>query len=215
MSATLAYTRPKTVKDLVQELGEIPPDRIRLEPTPGTATLADLETPAGARCELIDGTLVENTMGLLESYFAQWFSHRLFGFLEKKDLGIMTVEQGMFELFPKLVRGPDVAFTSWSRIPNKGILKDSFPAITPEFVLEVLSPNNSRAEMARKREEYFGSGVLVVWEAEPKHRIVTVFTATDLSGQEHRETDTLAPGDFLPGFTVPLKDWFAYLDRLN
>ena len=184
MSATLAYTRPKTVKDLVQELGEIPPDRIRLEPTPGTATLADLETPAGARCELIDGTLVENTMGLLESYFAvEWFSHRLLGFFEKKDLGIMTGEQGMLRTLSQTgsragrrIRDFMVAYSPTKAFRERFLSRHD----TPEFVLEVLSPNNSRAEMARKREEYFGSGVLVVWEAEPKHRIVTVFTATDL-----------------------------------
>ena len=62
-----------TLADLQAHLGGIPMERIRLYPSPGRATKDDVE-PARARknrtCELIDGVLVEKTVGLYESVLA-------------------------------------------------------------------------------------------------------------------------------------------------
>lgn len=55
-----------TLADLLASLGDISPSRIRAVPAPGTATLDDAEKAESryARlCELIDGVLVEKTMG--------------------------------------------------------------------------------------------------------------------------------------------------------
>lgn len=57
--AAHVVTRPWTVADLLQNLGQIPADRVRLQPAPGTATEEDLLQTR--RCELIDGTLVKHT----------------------------------------------------------------------------------------------------------------------------------------------------------
>jgi Uma2 family endonuclease len=207
-----ATARPRSVADLRRDLGNIPLNRIRLEPPPGTATVADLDTPLGRGCELVDGTLVENTVGLEESYFAGWLLHKLWEYTEKRNLGAVTGEQGLYVILPKLARGPDVAFISWSRFPGGAMPKQGYPSVAPDFVVEVLSLGNTRAEMTRKRKEYFQAGVTRVWEVEPRDRVVTVYTSpTD--GREFGEKDTLKPGPFLPGFAVRLKDWFAVLDR--
>jgi Uma2 family endonuclease len=183
-----------------------------MTPLPGTATIADLETEGADRCELIDGTLVEKAMGYCESYFSMELVTLLWAFVKTRNLGIMSGEKGFYELFPQLVRGPDVAFASWSRVPERRVPEDAFPAMAPKFVVEILSPGNTRAEMARKRKEYFDAGVNVVWEVEPRDRVVTVYNSPS-DGKEFGPNDTLAPGDFLPGFAVSLKDWFAVLDR--
>src|SRR5256885_666916 len=64
----------RTVADLVHELGDIPANRILLQPAPGTATEADLlRALDGANkvlCELVNGTLVEKPMGFQESRIA-------------------------------------------------------------------------------------------------------------------------------------------------
>lgn len=56
-------TERRTLADLVARLGDIPLDRIRLQPPPGTASIDDLvqnnDIERNIRCELIDGTLVE------------------------------------------------------------------------------------------------------------------------------------------------------------
>ena len=57
-----------TLADVVASLGGIPLDRIRVSPPIGTATEQDVlevERQTGRPCELIDGTLVEKTMGYM------------------------------------------------------------------------------------------------------------------------------------------------------
>ena len=58
----------RSIAELFHDLGDIPLERIRARPAPGTATLEDaIEAEC---CELIDGVLVEKTMGLRESMLA-------------------------------------------------------------------------------------------------------------------------------------------------
>jgi hypothetical protein len=67
--------RPETVADLLRRLGDIPARRVRLHPTPGTATEHDViaaneSKERTALYELVDGTLVEKGMGYEESEIA-------------------------------------------------------------------------------------------------------------------------------------------------
>ena len=59
-----------TVADLLKRLGNIPANRVRLVPTPGTATERDVLAVLDREkrpCELIEGTLVEKVMGYGEA----------------------------------------------------------------------------------------------------------------------------------------------------
>ena len=80
--------------------------------------------------------------------------------------------------------------------------------IAPDLTVEVLSKGNTRAEMARKRREYFASGTRLVWEVNPRRRTVTVYTSPTASTRL-TETDTLTGGDVLSGFKLPLAELFA------
>jgi hypothetical protein len=82
--------------------------------------------------------------------------------------------------------------------------------LVPDLAVEVLSPSNTEAEMARKRQEYFAAGVRLVWMVDPDARTVTVYTAPDQS-TVLGEVDTLSGDPVLPGFTLPLRDLFAEL----
>ena len=62
-----------TIGDLLKRLGDIPPERVRLHPTPGTATEKDvikILDRENRPCELVEGTLVEKPMGYEESAIA-------------------------------------------------------------------------------------------------------------------------------------------------
>ncbi len=61
--------------------------------------------------------------------------------------------------------------------------------------------------MARKLREYFAAGVKLVWYVYPQTRTVRVYTAPE-QVSELGEDQTLAGGDVLPGFSVPIRDWF-------
>jgi Uma2 family endonuclease len=204
-----------TLADLVERLGGIPLDRIRFHPAPGTATeqdVIDLDAHEDRLCELVDGVLVEKPKGLRESLLACALIEVLGPFIRARNLGVITGEAGMMRLFPGLVRIPDVAFAHWDRLPNRRMPAVSVPAVVPDLVVEVLSPSNTEAEMARKRQEYFGAGVRLVWMVDPDARTVTVYTAPHQS-TTLGEADTLSGDPVLPGFTLPLRDLFAELDR--
>ncbi len=60
----------ETAADLLHRLGGIPASRVRLVPTPGTATEKDViavHDRTNRLCELVDGVLVEKVMGFDES----------------------------------------------------------------------------------------------------------------------------------------------------
>jgi Uma2 family endonuclease len=200
----------RTVGELVRRLGNVPLDRIRLHPTPGTATVADLLGEEG--CELVDGTLVEKPAGMRESMLAGALIEPLRSFVRPRKLGIVTGEQGGMEILLALVRMPDAAFLSWDRLPDRRVPDDAYPAVVPDLVVEVLSPSNSRDEMVRKRQEYFDAGVTLAWMVDPRTRSVDVYTSptrfTPLT-----EADALDGGAVLPGFILPLRALFAELDE--
>jgi hypothetical protein len=62
----------ETFADLHNRLGEVPLDRIRMKPAPGTATEEDLRRARKPTCELVDGVLVEKPMGTRESLLAAY-----------------------------------------------------------------------------------------------------------------------------------------------
>ena len=202
----------RTVADLLRRLGDLPADRVRFDPVPGTATVADLLRPGNEGCELVDGVLVEKPMGLEESFLACWLMTLLNQFVIPRNLGIVTGEAGLMELPGGPVRGPDVAFTSWARMPARRRPAEPIPQLAPNLVVEVLSPSNTVGEMTRKRAEYFRSGVELVWEINPRTRIVRVYPAPDRH-QDLTAADTLSGDPVLPGFAVSLAELFAELDR--
>ena len=111
-----------TVSELLYQLGDIPPERVRLQPTPGTATEADVvavHDQEDRLCELVDGVLVEKTMGYYESYIAATLIRLIGNFVVEHDLGIVAGADGMMRLAPGLVRIPDVSFVSWEKLPGR------------------------------------------------------------------------------------------------
>ncbi len=201
-----------TIGELLRRLGDIPPDRVRFKPAPGTAIIDDLLRPENEGCELVEGTLVEKAVGWQESNLGGWILTLLNNFIIPRNLGKASGEQGLVELPGGPVRGPDVTFVSWDRLAGRRAPVDPIPELAPDLVVEVLSRSNTPGEMTRKRGEYFRAGVRLVWEIDPRARTVRVYTSetayTDLTAAE-----TLDGGAVLPGFTLPLTDLFAELDR--
>lgn len=202
----------KTVKELLQRLGDIPTERVRADPPPGTATEKDViavETNENRLCELVDGTLVEKVMGYPESIPAIALAEALRVFVRPRKLGLVSGADGMVRLFPGMIRIPDVAFVSWDRIPGR---TQPAPDLVPDLAIEVLSAGNTPAEMDRKLRDYFKAGVRLAWLLDLETRTVAVYTSPTLKAVR-RESDMLDGGDVLPGFTLSLRDLFAELDE--
>jgi Uma2 family endonuclease len=210
--ATQAPPRYRTVAELLHRLGDIPPERVRLRPTPGEATERDLLGPDGRLCELVDGILVEKTMGAVESMLTIELAMLLAAFVKQHRLGIVLGPDGMVRLMPGLVRLPDIAFISWERLPGKRAPTTPILNLAPDLAVEVLSKGNTRAEMKRKLCEYFEAGVRVVWLIDPRTRTALVHTSPKASTKLD-EGQALDGGDVLPGFALPLAELFECLDR--
>src|SRR5437762_1257129 len=165
----------RTLADLFQRLGGVPPDRVRFRPFPGTATLQDvidIRRREGKLCELVEGVLLEKAVGYRESQLASFLAGLLNVFVIPKNLGVVTGADGMVELASDLVRIPDVAFVSWSRLPGRRVPAAPIPLLAPNLAVEVLSRSNTAGEMAAKRHDYFAAGVELVWEIDPVARTV-------------------------------------------
>ncbi len=201
-----------TIGQLLRRLGDISADRVRFHPIPGTATIEDLLQEGGEGCELVDGTLVEKPMGQEESFLGMWLGMVINHYVTTHNLGYVTGEQGFYALPGGPVRGPDVAFTSWNRLPDRRRPRDPIPLNSPDLVIEVISVGNTIREMERKRTEYFRGGVRLVWEIDPRARTACVYTATD-AYTDYSATDSIKGEPVLPGFTLSLAQLFAELDR--
>jgi Uma2 family endonuclease len=214
----ISFSRPPngiSLGDLLEGLGGISPYRVRMVPAPGTATEEDviaLEASEDRLYELVDGVLVEKVMGFGESMIAGAILFALRAFIIPRNLGLVSAPDGMVRLSKGLVRGPDVAFVSWARLPGGSAPTAPIPSIVPDLAVEVLSQSNTPREMERKRGEYFRAGVRLVWIVDPDSRTVAVF-----SGPENPRilaaTDILDGGEILPGFLLPVREIFADLDR--
>lgn len=211
----MSIALPTTWEERLHDLGNIPTSRVRTDPTPGTATAEDVTRIRDTErrlFELVDGTLVEKSKGWQESLLAGILLHWLHSYLDSNRLGVATGADGMTRLFGDTVRSPDVAFVAWERMPNGQIPKDPIPDLVPNFVIEVLSPSNTYAEMSRKRRECFHAGVELLWMVDHRARTVTVFNSS-LDATVHSEDEVIDGGRVLPGWQVNIAELFARLDR--
>ncbi len=202
-----------TIADLLRSLGDISPDRIRLSPTPGTATEGDvdiIDRDENRLYELLDGVLVEKVMGFRESLLAVAIAAALKSFVQPRKLGVVSGADGMVRLFPGMVRIPDVAYISRERLPGGQIPTQRVPAIVPDLAVEIISESNTDAEMARKLKDYFRAGVRLVWFVSHETRTARVYTTAESFSALNEDQD-LDGGIVLPGFTMSLRGLFAEL----
>jgi Uma2 family endonuclease len=212
--ATEVYT-VEMMADRLDQLGGISPKRVVMRPAPGQATEEDLlrlMAETDRLYELVDGTLVEKPVGYTEGFLAADIVRLLGRFLDKHDLGDVGGADAPLRLLPGLVRLPDVVFVRWGQYPNRQRPTEPIAGVYPDLAVEVLSKSNTRAEMKRKRKEYFLAGTRLVWEVDPVKRTIDVYMAPDKK-TTLAEGDTLDGGAVLPGLALPVADVFARVPR--
>lgn len=210
--APIAPRAGETLQDLLDQLGDVPPDRVRMHPFPGTASQRDLLNPEnkqpGGVLELVDGVLVEKPVGWTESRLATVLAGEIHAYLKKRNLGVVNCGGDAYlKLSRRLIRVPDLSFVSWDRLPRRQAPKEPCPELIADLVVEVLSRSNTGKEMKRKRGDFFSRGTKRFWIVDPRKSTVTVY---------RNETDhiVLTPSDFvtgeeaLPGFRLSIREWF-------
>jgi Uma2 family endonuclease len=120
------------------------------------------------------------------------------GHVLSNGAGIITTKD------PDTVRGADVAFDSFARLP-RGPLPASYGSEVPELVVEVLSPTDRWSDVLSKVTEYLHAGVVAVVVLDPAARTAQVF-------RDNQAPRTLADSDEL---TLPdiLGDFAAVVGR--
>lgn len=203
-----------TLQDLLDRLGGIAPERVRLHPAPGTATEQHLLDPGQrelrpSRLELIDGTLVEKaSMGWFESTLAGILLGRIRAYLLQQNLGVVAGGGDSYiKVLPERIRVLDVAFVNWDHVPGRRLTREPCPDFVVDLAVEVLSVSNTAAEMKQKRQEFFGKGTRLFWIVDPALQTVTVYHSVD-DGTVLTIDDAVSGEDVLPGFRFSIREWF-------
>lgn len=207
-----APIRTDTFAELHEQLGFVPLDRIGLKPPPGAATEADViryqEGEPKRLFELVDGVLLEKTMGSRESFLAGSIIMAFGYYLKSRNLGIVTAPDGLYRMLTQNVRMPDVTFTPWANLPGRRMPKTKVWGVVPGLAVEVLSEANTVQEMERKLVEYQTLGIAVIWIIDPESETAKVYRL-DGTVQSLSPADSLTAESVLPGFSLSLAELFA------
>jgi Uma2 family endonuclease len=169
---------------------------------------------SGKLYEVVNGQRREiPPMGALAGMVASMLSQYLGAFATQHRLGLVVVEV-LFRLVGSgdKQRRPDVAFVGYGHLPDPALPPEDPPNwdVIPDLAVEVVSPTNTASEILDKIQDYFGSGVRLVWVVYPKHRQVYVYESLTQTAIL-RENDELDGGAVLPGFRLKIAALFAPL----
>jgi Uma2 family endonuclease len=106
---------------------------------------------------------------------------------------------------------PDVGIYRWAKLPllPDGLLADD-TTIPWDVVVEIVSPDQSRAEIERKCQWYLANGVEIALMIDPIRRDIVRYDA-DGGRVELRGDDCIDLDAVLPGFTLTAAALFASL----
>jgi Uma2 family endonuclease len=105
---------------------------------------------------------------------------------------------------PDTVLAPDVAFVRRERISASG-LPVTFWEGAPDLAVEVISPSDTRREVADKVASWLAAGTRLVWVVDPNHATVTIHEP-DGTPRRLAEADVLDGAPLFPGFSLPVAD---------
>jgi Uma2 family endonuclease len=178
---------------------------------PSALTAEDVERLSlpGKQVELVRGRLlVREPPGTRHGAIAAKLGYYVSDFVHRRGLGIVFAQDTGFKITrdPDTVRAPDVAFVGVERagrIPARG-----YAEVAPDLLAEIVSPDDSAAEVLAKIADWLAAGTKLVWLVDPQRSEVRVFRR-DGSLTVLGEDDSLDGEDVLPGFTCPVTQIFS------
>jgi Uma2 family endonuclease len=187
-----------------------------VEPAKKTWTEAELQAlpEDGFIHEVVNGELVMSPMN-------NWFHGRicirlsaaLHTYSIAHRLGAVLDSSTGFWMFNRNCRAPDVSFVPKSRLAALGFKPNEtrfFPG-APDLAVEVLSENNTRAEIDERLKDFFASGTQIAWVIDPELQRVEV--CHSLTKRQLIGSGGLLEGEhLLPGFKLPIADLFKEWD---
>src|SRR5436309_15547944 len=132
-----------------EEFRRLPDDGRKKELVRGRVVYMNVPAPR-------HGYICANVVGILRPFVIE----RRLGRVMSNDSGVVT------EHDPDTVRGADVAYYSFDRLPP-GPLPEGYLDAVPELVFEVRSPTDRPGNILAKVVEYFAAGVSAVCVLDP------------------------------------------------
>lgn len=163
----------------------------------------------GYRYELVRGALKKMApVGHAGGFYEANVIGELRAFVRANRLGRTYSSSTGFLLGrdPDYVLMPDAAFVRRERVEEVEEGRGFFPG-APDFVAEVVSPSDRLSDVHEKAEEWLNAGARMVVVVNPRERAVSVHTpdgVENLSGG-----DVLDGGEVLPGWRLPVADFFV------
>lgn len=171
--------------------------------------LLSLPMGMGKRYELVLGELrVMSPGGWRHGNVVSNLHVLLAEFIRKNDLGMMFGAETGFRLArnPDTVRAPDIAFISKQHLPTE-MPREAFWPGAPDLAVEVLSPDDRRAEVDEKTEAWLDSGAAAVWIVDPKLKTVAVYRTSE-NPQTYPCGASFSGDPVVPGFSCRVDDVF-------
>jgi Uma2 family endonuclease len=159
----------------------------------------------GSQQELVRGEIITmQPPGTLHGATCVRSVLKIGGFIERGPGGTLVCNDSGFitERAPDSVRGPDLSYWTKERMKEIPV---GYAKISPDMLVEVLSPTNTSKQIRTKIKEYFARGVRLVWVVAPEDRTLTIYRMPD-EGRVLHETATVTGEDVLPGFSCRVSD---------
>ena len=159
--------------------------------------------------ELVRGKVIEMPQPKpRHGYICSEIAARLREHVKARDLGRVVGESGVItERDPDSMRGPDVSFYSYERLP-RGPIPDGYLNVLPELVVEVLSTFDRWPRLLEKLVEYLDASVKIVCIIDPDTQSAQLHSAEAPVRHLTRHDELVFP-EVLPEFHCPLHELFS------
>jgi Uma2 family endonuclease len=131
---------------------------------------------------------------------------------ENAQLGVIFDSSTAFHLPNGADRSPDVSWIKherWNTLTPQQ--REKFPPLSPDFIIELMSPSDNLRDAQSKMQEYVDNGVQLAWLLNRKDREVEIYQI----GKPRtilKQPTQLSGNSILPGFILKL-DGFWECDR--
>lgn len=129
-------------------------------------------------------------------------------FADEHDLGhVVSNDSGVItERGPDTVRGADLAFYSYTKVP-KGPLRPGYLPVMPDLVFEVRSEDDRWKRILTKVAEYLNAGVSVVCVLDDLPPTIYIYRPDEREHVLSADDELILP-DVLPGLRVSVRRFF-------
>ncbi len=124
---------------------------------------------------------------------------------KKAKLGILFDSSAGFYLPDTSMRNPDAAWISderWNQIEKEE--RKKFAYITPDFIIELMSPSDKLKPAKDKMEKWIKNGVSLAWLIDPENEAVYIYKISGTIDQVNGFDKKLSGENVLSGFELDL-----------